>query len=84
MSLITLEDGRFVSGVIMASDERTVTLKTLKDEIALEKDAIIKNIQLQDSVMPQGLLSALAPEKIRDLIAYLMHPQQVPLPDGRD
>lgn len=84
ISLITLEDGRFVSGVIMASDERTVTLKTLKNEITIEKDTIIKNIQLPDSVMPQGLLSALAPEKIRDLIAYLMHPQQVPLPDGRD
>jgi hypothetical protein len=30
--------------------------------------------------MPDGLLSALPREQVRDLIAYLMHPVQVPLP----
>jgi hypothetical protein len=32
------------------------------------------------SMMPEGLLLAFPPEQIRDLIAYLMHPSQVPLP----
>jgi hypothetical protein len=30
--------------------------------------------------MPEGLLEALTPEQARDLIAYLMHKSQVPLP----
>lgn len=34
--------------------------------------------------MPQGLLSALAPEQIRDPIAYLKPTQQVPLPNGKN
>ena len=31
------------------------------------------------SMMPEGLLLALQPDMVRDLIAYLMHPVQVPL-----
>ena len=30
--------------------------------------------------MPDGLLTALSREQVRDLIAYLMHPVQVALP----
>jgi hypothetical protein len=31
-------------------------------------------------LMPDGLLDALKPDEVRDLIAYLAHPAQVPLP----
>ena len=30
--------------------------------------------------MPEGLLEALSETQVRDLIAYLMHAEQVPLP----
>jgi len=30
-------------------------------------------------LMPEGLLDNLKPDEIRDLIAYLSHPAQVPL-----
>jgi len=33
--------------------------------------------------MPEGLLQTLTAEQIRDLIAYLMHPTQVPLPEEK-
>jgi hypothetical protein len=32
--------------------------------------------------MPDGLLESLTPEQRRDILAYLMHPSQVPLPSG--
>ena len=32
------------------------------------------------SLMPEGLLDPLNPAEVRDLIAYLMHRSQVPLP----
>jgi hypothetical protein len=35
------------------------------------------------SLMPEGLLEALTPVQQRDLLAYLMHKSQVPLPDGK-
>jgi len=81
MSLITLKDGRVISGLIIASDERTLTLKTLTDEISIEKKSVFKNMRMQDSIMPQGLLSDLSADQIRDLIAYLMHPRQVAFPE---
>jgi hypothetical protein len=31
-------------------------------------------------MMPEGLLLAFQADQVRDLIAYLMHPVQVPLP----
>lgn len=34
-------------------------------------------------MMPEGLLQALTAEQVRDLIAYLMHPVQVPLPQAK-
>jgi hypothetical protein len=32
--------------------------------------------------MPDGLLDQLSDPQIRDLVAYLRHPTQVPLPDS--
>ena len=83
MSLISLEDGRIMSGVITASDDRTLILQTLTDEISIEKKRVIKPIRIKDSIMPSGLLSALSTEQIRDLITYLMHPQQVAFPESK-
>jgi hypothetical protein len=34
-------------------------------------------------MMPEGLLQALTEDQVRDLIAYLMHPTQVPLPTAK-
>jgi hypothetical protein len=31
-------------------------------------------------MMPEGLLQVFQPDQVRDLIAYLMHPAQLPLP----
>ena len=83
MSLISLEDGTIMSGVIIASDDRTMILQTLADEISIEKKRVIKPIRIKDSIMPSGLLSALSTEQIRDLITYLMHPQQVAFPESK-
>ena len=33
-------------------------------------------------MMPEGLLEKLTNEEVRDLLAYLASPQQVPLPKG--
>ena len=83
MSLITLKDGRVMSGLITASDDQTITLKTLADEITIEKKSVFKNIRMQDSIMPQGLMSDLSADQVRDLIAYLMHPRQVAFPEPK-
>jgi putative heme-binding domain-containing protein len=83
MSLVTLKDGRVLGGVVATSDDRTLTLRTPTGEIALERSAIAESKRLSDSLMPPGLLDSLSPEQIRDLIAYLMHPRQVALPEKK-
>ena len=77
MSLITLKDGRSLSGVISSTSDQTLTLRTLTETLTLNRDDITKTDTSPVSMMPEGLLLALQPEQIRDLIAYLMHPVQV-------
>lgn len=80
MSMLTLKDGRVLSGVITRQDARTLTLRLLTEETTVEKSEISKQETSPVSMMPEGLLMAFQPDQVRDLIAYLMHPSQVPLP----
>ena len=79
LNVLTLKDGRVLSGVIGQQSQRTLVLKTMTEKLTLERDEIAQRQELPASMMPEGLLTALSPEQIRDLIAYLMHPSQVPL-----
>jgi putative membrane-bound dehydrogenase-like protein len=77
MSLLTLKDGRQLSGVIAEKSDRTLTLRTLTDALTLDSAEVVKEEASPLSMMPEGLLLALQPDQVRDLIAYLMHPVQV-------
>ena len=77
MSLVTLKDGRSLSGIIAEKNDRTVTLRTVAETLTLDRSEIVKTETSPMSMMPEGLLLALQPDMVRDLIAYLMHPVQV-------
>ena len=80
MSIVELKDGRMLNALVAAETERTLTLKTMTETLTVERGEVT-NIQKSElSLMPEGLLEALPPEQARDLIAYLMHQSQVPLP----
>jgi putative heme-binding domain-containing protein len=80
MSLLTHKDGRVLSGVVTESNARTLTLRTMTETLTLDRADIVKQETSPLSMMPEGLLLAFQPDQVRDLIAYLMHPVQVPLP----
>jgi putative membrane-bound dehydrogenase-like protein len=80
MSVIDLKDGRALNALIAAKTERTLTLKTMTETLNVERADIAEIKESALSLMPEGLLESLQPEQARDLIAYLMHPSQVPLP----
>lgn len=82
LNVLTLKDGRVLSGVIGARTARTLTLRTMTGQMVLEQSEIASAQEMPVSMMPEGMLTALTPEQTRDLIAYLMHPSQVPLPGG--
>jgi putative membrane-bound dehydrogenase-like protein len=77
---ITLKDGRLVSGIVKAQSDRTLTIRQLNEETTVDRADIVKQIPSRLSMMPEGLLQALTQTQVRDLVAYLMHPTQVPLP----
>jgi hypothetical protein len=69
--------------VVSAETGKTVSLRQTTDELTLERSNIEKREVSPVSMMPEGLLLAFGEEQVRDLIAYLMHPVQVPLPENQ-
>jgi putative membrane-bound dehydrogenase-like protein len=84
MSIVTLKDGRVLNGVIKAKTGRTLTLQTMTEQLTVERSEVENLQQSTLSLMPEGLLEALNESQVRDLIAYLMTPGQVPLPAGAE
>lgn len=82
LNLITLKDGRMLSGYVAAKSARTLTLDTTIERMTVEHAEIARQQELPQSVMPEGLLESLSAQEVVNLIAYLMHPVQVPLPAG--
>lgn len=80
VSVLNLKDGRTITGVIPEQTERTLTVQTPAERITIERTQIVKQAQLPMSLMPEGLLSALGDENVKNLIAYLMSNGQVEMP----
>jgi len=80
MSILDLKDGRVLNGLIAAQTERTLTVRTMTESLTVERGEIANIRESTLSLMPEGLLEGMAPEQARDLIAYLMHTSQVPIP----
>jgi len=83
MAVVELKDGRVLNGVISARNERTITLLLPTERLVLERSEITETRESALSIMPESLLEALTETQMRDLIAYLMSPQQVALPAAR-
>jgi putative membrane-bound dehydrogenase-like protein len=80
VSIFHLKDGRTLTGVIPEQTERTLTIQTPAERLVIERAQIVKQEQLTQSLMPEGLLTALGEENVINLIAYLMGEGQVELP----
>lgn len=83
MTVVNLKDGRVLNGFITSKTDRTITLRTMTETLTLERAEIAGQQELPQSLMPEGLLQALSETQVRDLLAYLMHPSQVPLPAAK-
>lgn len=77
MNILQLKDGRVLSGMIIGQDRNSLTLRMPGTEIVVSKVTIKNRQTLSDSIMPAGLLDNLSAEERRDLIAYLMNPNQI-------
>lgn len=79
MTVIETKDGRVVSGLLQQETDSAVTLRTINDSVVIAKSDIEERKLSELSLMPEGQLNQLTPDEQRDLLAYLMTPNQVPL-----
>jgi putative heme-binding domain-containing protein len=79
MSVVTLKNGRVLTGIVGEPTERTLAMRTQTEKIKLDRDEVDSIRQTAESLMPEGLLMSLSIEQVRDLMAYLMGRDQVPL-----
>jgi putative heme-binding domain-containing protein len=80
VSVVTLKDGRVLSGIVGSRNNRTLTVQTATDSHIIELSEIESETPSPLSIMPDNQLQTLTPDQQRDLFAYLMHPVQVELP----
>lgn len=79
LSTVVLEDGRVLGGIVTEDRAETLVLQMPTERLVLPRTDV-QSVTLTDrSPMPEGLLDRLGPVDIRDLVAYLRHPTQVPL-----
>ncbi len=79
LSSVTLADGRLLTGIVSDQPGETIALQTPTEKIVLNRQDVDEIQASNQSLMPEGLLDTLKPEELRDLLAYLMAAQQVPL-----
>jgi putative heme-binding domain-containing protein len=78
-SVIVTTDGRVVSGLVQRETDSALTLRTINDTVVIARDDIEERSLSELSMMPERLLETLSSDQIRDLVAYLGSPVQVPL-----
>ncbi len=77
VSVVVLNDGRVLSGIVGSRNDRTLTVQTATDSHILERSEIESETPSPLSIMPDNQLQTLTEDQQRDLFAYLMHPVQV-------
>jgi putative membrane-bound dehydrogenase-like protein len=80
LSILTLKDGRVLSGILGAKTDRTLSIKMIGLETTVDRTEITNQEQLPISMMPEGLLTALSDTQVRNLISYLTGNSQVEVP----
>ncbi len=79
---IRLKSDRVVTGIVRSEDKNSVTLATENDTLVIPVPEIDARKLSEISMMPDGLLANLSKDDAKHLVAYLMSPVQVALPEG--
>jgi hypothetical protein len=71
-----------LNGIVRQEDDLTLGLQTTNELVTLSKDEIEVRKATTQSMMPEGMLTPLSDDELRDLVSYLASGEQVPLPEG--
>jgi putative heme-binding domain-containing protein len=83
-STLETKDDRVITGIVTKQDDNAVTIVVPGETIVVGRKDIKSLTQGDVSMMPEGLLAALSETEVRDLIAYLRSPSQVPMFGGAE
>jgi putative membrane-bound dehydrogenase-like protein len=78
-TVIVTADGRVVTGLIAAEDDKTLTIRTATETLVLPKDEIDERSLGDMSMMPDDQLKQFKPHEILSLFAYLRGKRQAPM-----
>ena len=76
---IDTKDDRSITGVLKEQTEHAVTIVTANETLTIPRNEIQTMQQSKLSMMPEGLLTPLSEQEVRDLIVHLRQPTQVPM-----
>jgi len=79
-TVVITEDGRSIAGIVVKETPTSVTLQTPTEQVTVPLEDVESRTLSPQSLMPENQLAQLPPAAARDLVAYLRHPGQVPLP----
>ena len=79
-SNIETKDERSITGIVTKQDDNAITVVTANETLVIPRSELKSLTQTELSMMPEGLLQAITEDEVRDLLAYLRSPVQVPLP----
>jgi putative heme-binding domain-containing protein len=81
-TIVTLVDGRVITGIIKEQDKNTVTVQTPNETLTIGREDIEETTSTTVSMMPADLLKQHTEAEVRALIAYLASPRQAPLAEA--
>lgn len=80
MAAVETTDFRVLTGVVDESDPQSVSVQTVAGAVRLPRNEVASINRQTISMMPEGLLTSLKDQELRDLIYYLRSPAQATLP----
>lgn len=75
---IDTKDDRTITGLMREQTDQAITVATANEVVTLPRNEIASMQQSKLSMMPEGLLTPLSDQEVRDLIIYLRQTTQVP------
>ena len=81
LTTVLTTDGRLLSGFMVQQDDTWLVVRTQDARIRVAMKEVDEIITSNTSMMPEGMLRDFTDQQVRDLLVYLGHSEQVPLPE---
>ena len=70
-SIVQLDDGRVLTGVVVSESQRVIQLQTQSDLLTIDLKTVEQRKLTKSSLMPEGLLNELSKQQVADLFGFL-------------